>query len=310
MGVAGNNVTINRGSTDTIGGPAATTATLSVAGSGIQLVADTDKSPDNWGELDFGTIANGAVTKAKLATGATFETLTAAKTGTYVIASADDLIPVDGTSGGFTVTLPAASSNSGKRVTIKRIDSTLANAIVLARAGSDTIDGATSVHLMTQYESWTLVSDGSATWHVEHHKTTTPWTAYTPTYTGFGTVSANSSFWRRVGDTLEVSANLTTGTVPASLASASLPSGLNVDTAKMAINNASNANGPMVGYYAGNTLNNTGQVVTATATDATLVYFGATAGSNSLTPQNGTSVMNNSEPMSFTVTAPISNWEA
>lgn len=61
---AGNTVTINRGGTDTING--VTTATLVAAGTGLQLAADTDGSPDNWSSLDFGSIADGAVNKAKL----------------------------------------------------------------------------------------------------------------------------------------------------------------------------------------------------------------------------------------------------
>lgn len=62
---AGNTVTINRGGTDTING--ATTATLTAAGTGLQIAADTDGTPDNWTTLDFGSIADGSVTLAKLA---------------------------------------------------------------------------------------------------------------------------------------------------------------------------------------------------------------------------------------------------
>lgn len=63
--IAGNNVTINRDGTDTIDG--GTTKTLIAAGTGIQISADTDGSPDNWTSLDFGTIADGAITTPKLA---------------------------------------------------------------------------------------------------------------------------------------------------------------------------------------------------------------------------------------------------
>lgn len=50
----------------------------------------------------------------------------------------------------------------------------------------------------------------------------TDWEAYTPTISGFGTVSAVDFYSRRVGDTLEVKGNFTAGTVAASTASVSI----------------------------------------------------------------------------------------
>lgn len=64
MPSASNNVTINRAGTDTIGG--ATSKTISTAGAGYQLAADTDGTPDNWGCLTFGEIADLSVTTAKI----------------------------------------------------------------------------------------------------------------------------------------------------------------------------------------------------------------------------------------------------
>lgn len=63
---AGNNLTVNRAGTDTIMG--ATSKVISAAGVGYQLVGDTDASPDDWSVLDFGTVADSAITLAKLAT--------------------------------------------------------------------------------------------------------------------------------------------------------------------------------------------------------------------------------------------------
>jgi hypothetical protein len=46
--------------------------------------------------------------------------------------------------------------------------------------------------------------------------TITPWVAYTPTLTGFGTALSVAFVWRRVGDTLHVcgrfASGITTGT--------------------------------------------------------------------------------------------------
>lgn len=72
----------------------------------------------------------------------------------------------DATGGAFAVTLPAASAAAGKTLEVKKIDSS-ANAVTVTRAGSDTIDGATTYALSAQYQSVTLVSDGSASWYVK-----------------------------------------------------------------------------------------------------------------------------------------------
>jgi len=79
----------------------------------------------------------------------------------------------DASAGAFALTLPAAGAleditekNDGRILIIKKKDSS-ANAITVTRAGSDTIDGATTYALSAQYDSVTLVddSDGDA-WNI------------------------------------------------------------------------------------------------------------------------------------------------
>ena len=64
LGTSGNDVTINRGSTDTIEG--ATSVVLSAVGTGLQMAADTDNTPDNWTTLNFGSVVDSSITQAKL----------------------------------------------------------------------------------------------------------------------------------------------------------------------------------------------------------------------------------------------------
>lgn len=70
---------------------------------------------------------------------------------------------------GVTITLPAANGvAAGRFYEIK--DSTgqaATNNIVINRAGSDTIDGATSVTLNVNYQSVRFVSDGTSNWHTQ-----------------------------------------------------------------------------------------------------------------------------------------------
>jgi len=85
-------------------------------------------------------------------------------TTTQALTSDNGYVLCDATGGIFTVTLPAASSR--KRLHIKKIDGS-ANAVTVQRAGADSIEGATSLALTTQYKSCTLYSDGTSTWYIE-----------------------------------------------------------------------------------------------------------------------------------------------
>lgn len=58
----------------------------------------------------------------------------------------------------------------------------------------------------------------------------TGWTSYTPTFTGFGTVSASAFFWKRVEDTLYIKGRFTVGTPTATEARVSFPTGMTTTT--------------------------------------------------------------------------------
>jgi len=89
---------------------------------------------------------------------------TAAKTGAYTVTAADGLVKCDTSGGAFTVTLPAAASSAGQKVTIKKTNIEL-NAVTIDGNASETIDGATTIKLVYRYESVTLHCDGS-NWYV------------------------------------------------------------------------------------------------------------------------------------------------
>ena len=63
-----------------------------------------------------------------------------------------------------TITLPAASANTGRILWFKKTDSG-AGKVIITRAGGDTIDGATTYNLTYQYDQASLVCDGT-TWNV------------------------------------------------------------------------------------------------------------------------------------------------
>jgi hypothetical protein len=85
-------------------------------------------------------------------------------TASYTVTQQDRYIYVDATSQVVTVTLPpAASVPAGFTVGIKKKDSG-GNAVTVARSGSDTFDGGTSISLAAQFNSCLLVSDGVSQW--------------------------------------------------------------------------------------------------------------------------------------------------
>lgn len=72
-----------------------------------------------------------------------------------------DVVTADASGGAITVTLPDRATVQGKTYTVKRTSAS--NDVVISRAGSDTIEGATSKTLGSQYATVSLLA-GTATW--------------------------------------------------------------------------------------------------------------------------------------------------
>ena len=83
------------------------------------------------------------------------------KTGAYTATSADHAIACDASGGAFTVTLPgAASVGAGFMLVIKKVDSS-ANAVTVDGSGAETIDGALTYSLASQWKYVALMSNGA-----------------------------------------------------------------------------------------------------------------------------------------------------
>lgn len=81
-------------------------------------------------------------------------------TSNYTMAINDSLILADATGGAFTVTLKPAAECKCKLVVIKKTDAS-ANSVTVDGDGSETIDGATTDSLASQYDVVRLMSDGT-----------------------------------------------------------------------------------------------------------------------------------------------------
>lgn len=91
------------------------------------------------------------------------------KTAAYTTVLADDVVLADSTSSGFTITLGTAAVISGKQQTVKDSGGNSAtNNITVETEASETIDGASSIVLENDYESFTFISDGT-NWFIKGH---------------------------------------------------------------------------------------------------------------------------------------------
>lgn len=85
------------------------------------------------------------------------------KTASFTADTSKSLYLCNAASGAITATLPAAATSAGLTLRFKKTDNV--NNVVLDGNASETIDGATTKTLSTQYQSCTIYCDGS-NWHV------------------------------------------------------------------------------------------------------------------------------------------------
>jgi hypothetical protein len=89
-----------------------------------------------------------------------FATAISAKTGAYTLTGTDDTVTGNATTATFALTLPTAVGIAGRRYVLKKTDAS-ANAVTVATTSSQTIDGATTYSLATQYKYVIVMSDGA-----------------------------------------------------------------------------------------------------------------------------------------------------
>ncbi len=132
------------------------------------------------------------------------------------------MVIVNPTAAGFTITFPTVGNNPGKVWTVKNIGT---NFNVVTLSGPSTT-------LNTEGETVKIYDDGAA-YRILDRYIPSAWADYTPT----GAWTANTTFtgkWRRVGDSVECQVKAAiTGTPTTATFTASIPSGLTIDTAKM-----------------------------------------------------------------------------
>jgi hypothetical protein len=145
-----------------IAGPTGSNASISLSGTnaGLDFI--------NAGSEGFTFSSNSAqrvaiaadYTTTTLAVSGSMSTALSTQTSTYSVTNNDSVILADATLGAFTVTLPTAVGCAGREYRFKKVDSS-ANAVTIGTSSSQTIDGASTYSLSTQYAHVQVVSDGS-----------------------------------------------------------------------------------------------------------------------------------------------------
>lgn len=259
-------------------------------GSGTGATSSTFWRGDGTWASVSGSLANLAITSV---------------TSTYSATTADDMILASG--GAFTITLYAASGNSGKVIRIKKTDFSLANIITIDGNGVETIDGAATTTLNTQYEQVTLVCDGAG-WHIMDRVIPSVSVAYTPTITGFGTPTTVEFHSRRVGQNLEVRGMFTSGIATAVQAQITLGFGGTNANVTSAGSSAISSLGNVVGAGA---ISQAGAFYYPVLAIRSVNYVGlglAATGVAGFTFQNGNALAANGNVFSFHCSVPIAGW--
>jgi len=107
----------------------------------------------------------------------------ASKTANYTATSSDEVLTCDATSATITITLPTAVGITGKKYVIKRIDAHVTNEVIVDPNSTQTIDGATTLDIINQYDSVDIVSDG-ANWVITADNRTKESVAFSTGTTG------------------------------------------------------------------------------------------------------------------------------
>ncbi len=266
-------------------------------------------------------IANGTITNTQISSSAAIDRSKSAafvvqsKTTTYGILASDDLVNGDASGGGFTLTLPAATSV--RPVTIIRTDSTYANALTVARAGSDTIEyqgsSLTSFNLYTINETLVLIPDGTSKWYVQSYKTQTPNLAIAYTFDGITSLTNLESDSIRNGTRLRVMGSAVATTVTATTLALNLPSGITIAGLSGLTNVQRVGNFYLVNSGSTQPLPGTSFGIWPLfydASDATKIFLARGAASSQFTKVAANSPLSNGDSITFDFEIPVTNWKA
>lgn len=117
--------------------------------------------------------------------------------GSTTLTTTPDIVGVDDSSGDVTLTLPTAVGNTGHVYEIKKTVSS-SNLVILDANGSEVIDGATTVTMYSENESYRIASDGAG-WEILNHSLEGVYLAAT---SSVKTPSASNNYLQMTGNSI------------------------------------------------------------------------------------------------------------
>ena len=135
----------------------------------------------------------------------------------------------------------------------------------------------------------------------------TDWVAYTPTFTGFGSVGGVGFFSRRVGANLEVHGVFSSGTSTATQAKITV--GFNETSANVTIDTAKHSASTICGIvFTGATGAFPSAVLMPSTNDTTISMGVSSGGTNPLAAANGSAVASSGQSVQIFFSVPIVGW--
>jgi len=130
-----------------------------------------------------------------------------------------------------TVTLPTASDNTGRRITITKTDSG-SGYITVDGEGAETVNGLATVSVIFQYDFIEVLCTGSE-WLIVNQQGASPWISVTPT-TSLTTNATSTGLYKRVGDEMLVQVKTEfSGSNSQGSWTITIPDSLTIDTSKL-----------------------------------------------------------------------------
>ncbi len=266
--------------------------------------------------------ASGLVLVANGSSAPSFQSISAinavvVKTSANTMAATESTLKLQGAS--FNQQLCDVTGNSGKEVTLVHNGSSLTQAYKIIGSGVGAAaqfigQVGTSMTLYLRNESVKLQASNGG-WDIVARKDNSPWAAFTPTITGFGSTSTLSFFYRRQGDSIDVAGTFILAVPQAALGTISLPGGLSYEAAKITISNATGSGGGMVvgSLTATNTTPSTQiiNLVTAPLTSTSVVYLAQSpvSGLTTFVPTNVSSMLPSNILTQVKFTLPMAEWQ-
>ena len=113
----------------------------------------------NDGKVGIGTVSP----NSKLEVNGSISTAISSVSGDVTLDEGDSVVLINASSNNRTVNLPTASGATGRKYTIKKIDSS-SNSVIIEGYSSETIDLELNLNITSQFVSYDIISDGSNWW--------------------------------------------------------------------------------------------------------------------------------------------------